>query len=85
MKRLPSCAAILFLSIVWKIAIPPDVQNDLKEALVEFFERNHFNVVVTDGVVNYTPIIQANKPRAIYKSPDLLPADRSGTSFDFSL
>ena len=54
-------AAILFLSIVWKIAIPPDDQNDLKEALVEFFEQNHFNVVVTDEVVNYTPIIQANK------------------------
>jgi hypothetical protein len=55
-----SVGVILFLSIAWKIAIPPDDQNDLKEALVEFFERNHFNVVVTEEAVNYTPIIQAN-------------------------
>ena len=55
-----SVGVILLLSIAWKIAIPPDDQNDLKEALIEFFERNHFNVVVTEQVVNYTPIIHAN-------------------------
>jgi hypothetical protein len=55
-----SVGITLLLSIGWKIAIPPDDQNDLKEALVEFFESNHFNVVVTEQVVNYTPIIQAN-------------------------
>ena len=55
-----SIAFILLLSIAWKIAIPPDNQNDLKDGLVEFFERNHFNIVVTEQVVNYTPIIQAN-------------------------
>ena len=43
-----------------EIAISPNDQNDLKEALIDFFERHHFNVVVTEQVVNYTPIIQAN-------------------------
>jgi hypothetical protein len=50
----------LFLSITWKIAIRPDNQNDLKEALVEFLEGNHFNVVMSEEVVNGTLIIKAN-------------------------
>jgi hypothetical protein len=50
---------MLLLAIGWKIAIEPDDPNYLKEGLVKFLERNHFNVVVTDEVVNDTPIIQA--------------------------
>ena len=50
---------MLLLTIGWKIAIQPDDPNYLKEGLIKFFERNHFNVVVTDETVNYTPIIQA--------------------------
>ena len=50
---------MLLLSIGWKIAIQPDNPNDLKEDLIKFFERNHFNVVVTDEMVNDTPIIRA--------------------------
>ena len=50
---------MLLLSVGWKIAIPLGGQNHLREDLVEFFERNHFNVVVTDEMVNYTPIIRA--------------------------
>ena len=50
---------MLLLTVVWKIAIRPDDQNYLKEDLIKFFERNHFNVVVTDEVVNFTPIIRA--------------------------
>ena len=50
---------MLLLTIGWKIAIQPDDPNYLKEDLIKFFERNHFNVVVTDEMVNYTPIIRA--------------------------
>ena len=52
-------AAVLLLSIGWKIAIQPDNPNYLKDDLIKFFERNHFNVVVTDEILNYTPIIRA--------------------------
>ena len=47
------------MALGWKIAIQPDNQNYLKEDLVKFLERNHFSVVVTDEVVNDTPIIRA--------------------------
>ncbi len=50
---------MLLLTIGWKVAIQPDDPNYLKEDLIKFLERNHFNVVVTDEMVNYTPIIQA--------------------------
>lgn len=53
-------AIILLLSIAWKIAIPPESQNELKKSLISFFERNHFKVAVTEQMVNYLPIIQAN-------------------------
>ena len=54
-----SIAAVLLLTIGWKTTIGPDDQNYLKEDLIRFLERNHFNVVVTDEMVNYTPIIRA--------------------------
>jgi len=54
-----SIALLVPLTLAWKIAIPPYNPDDLKEALVEFFERNGFNVVVTDELVNYVPIIHA--------------------------
>jgi hypothetical protein len=50
---------VLLLTIGWKIAIQPDDPNYLKEDLIKFFERNHFNVVATDEMVNDTPIIRA--------------------------
>jgi hypothetical protein len=56
-----SIASVLLLTIGWKIAIQPDDPNYLKEDLIKFFERNHFNVVVTDEMVNDTPIIRATK------------------------
>ena len=52
-------AGVLLLTIGWKVAIQPDDPNYLKEDLVKFLERNHFSVVVTDEMVNYTPIIRA--------------------------
>jgi hypothetical protein len=53
-------ALILLVTVAWKIAIPPDDDSDLKVHLVEFFERHHFDVVVSDEIVNYMPIIEAN-------------------------
>ncbi|MCA1453685.1 hypothetical protein I6F35_10730 [Bradyrhizobium sp. BRP22] len=38
-------ATVLALAIGWKMVLPPDYQGHLKEDLVEFLERNHFNVV----------------------------------------
>ena len=55
-----SIAFILLVAVAWKIAIPPDDENDLGGRLVEFFERHHFDVVVSDKIVNYMPIIEAN-------------------------
>ena len=56
-----SLALILLVSVAWKIAIPTaDDENDLRDHLVGFFERNHFDVVVSDEIVNYMPIIEAN-------------------------
>jgi hypothetical protein len=54
-----SIALVLLLTIGWKIAIQPDDQDYPKEDLIKFFERNHFNVVVTNEMVINTPIIQA--------------------------
>lgn len=54
-----SIALLVPLTLAWKIAVPPDNPDDLKEELVAFFERNGFNVVVTDESVNYVPIIHA--------------------------
>jgi hypothetical protein len=55
-------AGVLLLAIGWKIAIQPDDPNYLTKDLTKFLERNHFNVVVTDEAVNYTPIIRATAP-----------------------
>ena len=52
-------AGVLLATLGWKIAIQPDDPNYPREDLIRFLERNHFNVVVTDEVVNDTPIIRA--------------------------
>jgi len=54
-------AAALLLAIGWKITIEPDDPSYLTGDLVKFLERNHYNVVVTDETVNYTPIIRGTK------------------------
>jgi hypothetical protein len=53
-----SIAVVLLLTIGWKIAIRSDDQY-LKEDLIKFFERNHFDVVTTEVTVNHTSIIRA--------------------------
>lgn len=52
-------AIVLLLSLGWKVAIPADNPSYLKEELVKFLERNHFDVVVSEEFVNYTPVIRA--------------------------
>src|ERR1700742_1669993 len=52
-------AAAIALSIGWKITIQPDNDSYLTKRLVDFLEQNHFNVVVTDEMVAYTPVIRA--------------------------
>jgi hypothetical protein len=47
------------LSIGWKITIQPDNESYMTKHLVEFLEQNHFDVVVTDEIVDYTPILRA--------------------------
>ena len=54
-----SVALLVPLTLAWKIAVPPYNPDDLKGELVAFLERNGFNVVVTDELVNYVPIIHA--------------------------
>jgi hypothetical protein len=53
-------ALILLVTVAWKIAIPPDDDSDLKAHLVQFFERHHFDAVVSEEIVNYMRIIEAN-------------------------
>src|ERR1700733_2061929 len=53
-----SIAVVLLLTIGWKLAIQPDNQDSLTEHLVKFFERNRFNVVVTDDIVNFMSIMR---------------------------
>jgi hypothetical protein len=55
-----SLTAALLLSIAWKIAVPSDNQNALKDRLAEFFERNKFDVAVTEGIAYGVPIIRAS-------------------------
>jgi hypothetical protein len=64
-------ALLLFLSVAWKMAIPPENPNDLKDELVKFFERNHFSVAVTDA--NYTQTINARSPSCRLQIAELTP------------
>ena len=54
-----SFLGVLLLSVAWKLAIPSDNSDDLKISVIEFLERNHFRVTVTEQMVNYMPIIRA--------------------------
>jgi hypothetical protein len=56
-----SIAVALLLTIGWKITIQPDNPDYLKEDLIKFFERNRFDVAVSDETVNYMPIIRATR------------------------
>jgi hypothetical protein len=51
----------LVASIAWKIAVATEQKTDGRNDLVVFFERNHFNVVVTEQQGTNVSIIQASK------------------------
>jgi hypothetical protein len=51
---------VLLLSIAWKIAIPSVNPNARTDGLVKFFERNKFDVAVTERKIDGVPIIRAN-------------------------
>jgi hypothetical protein len=70
----------VLLSITWKIAALRDNQNYLSEDFAEFFERNHFNVIVTEQIVNGMPIIRANAAACHLQVTELNP---DGTDNEF--
>jgi hypothetical protein len=63
----------LVASIAWKIAVATEHQTDWRNGLVEFFERNHFNVVVTEQQGTNVPIIQANRDSCRLQIAQLAP------------
>jgi hypothetical protein len=54
-----SIAGVLLLTVGWKLAIQMDDQSYRTNDIIKFFEHNHFSVVVTDELVNNTPVIRA--------------------------
>jgi len=44
---------------VWKLAARPDDPTDLKDSIVGFLARHHFDVVVMDETLNRMPMIRA--------------------------
>jgi hypothetical protein len=44
---------------VWKLAGRPDDPSDLKDSIVGFLARHHFDVVVTNESLNRMPMIRA--------------------------
>jgi hypothetical protein len=68
-----SIAALLLVTVGWKITNQADDSNYLARDLIKFLERNHYNVVVTDEVVDYTPIIRATTASCDLKIARLTP------------
>lgn len=67
-------ATVLLLAIGWKIAVPFEDPNYLKEDLVRFLERNHFNVVVADEMAAADmPIIRATRASCQLQVAKLIP------------
>jgi hypothetical protein len=60
-------AALILLTIGWKVAIPQGSARDLDSDLITFFKRNNFNVDVAGKIINPgigatdVPIIHANR------------------------
>ena len=51
----------LVSSVAWKIAVATEHQTDWRNGLVEFFERNHFNVVVSEPPATDVPMLEASR------------------------
>jgi hypothetical protein len=60
-------AALMLLTVGWKIAIPADRAIDLNDPVIAFLKNNNFNIISTDEIVNPgigamdVPIIQATR------------------------
>jgi hypothetical protein len=50
---------VLLTSISWKIAISSENGDITKDNLVDFFQRNHFEVSATDQIVHDLPVLRA--------------------------
>ena len=55
-----SIAAVVLLSVGLKLATRPEPQQDFKGGLTKFLQSNQFSIV-SDEVVNYTPIVRATR------------------------
>jgi hypothetical protein len=53
-------AVALAASVAWKIVVASEVSTDWRNGLVEFFERNHFEVALTEELVTHLPMIRAD-------------------------
>jgi hypothetical protein len=51
---------LLLPTLAWKAAIPADHPDSLQADLTKFLERHNFDVVVTNTMVNYQPVIRAS-------------------------
>jgi hypothetical protein len=69
---------LLLPTVAWKIAVQPDNVDYLKENLINFLERNHFDVVVTNEMVNYTPVIRASTATCQLQVARLTPDGSNG-------
>lgn len=72
-------AAVLVLAIGWKIAIPHDIRGSMKQDLVDFLERNHFEVVATDEMMNDTLVIRATAASCRLQLAKLAPDGSNAT------
>jgi hypothetical protein len=51
---------LLPLTISWKVAVKPENPVETKDAIVEFFTKQQFEVTVTDESMEYMAIIEAS-------------------------
>jgi hypothetical protein len=71
-------AAVLLLTVGWKISVQPDDTNKLREDLIKFLERNHFHIVLTDEMVNFMPIVRATAASCDMRIGRLTPDGSNG-------
>ena len=45
-------AALMLLTVGWKIAIPADRAIDLNDPVIAFLKNNNFNIISADEIVN---------------------------------
>jgi hypothetical protein len=73
-------AALLPLTLAWKMAVAPDDPNEVVDEIVEFLSRQQFDVVITRETSNFMPIIQATYGLCLMQVAQI---EADGTSEDF--